>query len=74
MPTKNSLMPANPDPGKRLAAAIVIQAVRDLRSKDTIAALDALLWIIEGDAEIYLTALDILPSGDLLQQAVSNES
>ena len=61
------------DPWVRLAAAMAIQAVKDLKSRDLIRALDALAWFIDGEAENILTELDIFP-GDAFQKAVNYES
>jgi hypothetical protein len=50
----NNLLPeVEPiDPYKRLAAAVVIAAVRDLRSDEPGRALDAALWLC-GDARFF---------------------
>ena len=66
-------IPPKADPWRRLAAALVNQAVKDLQSPDTLQALDALLWFVDDQAEVYLTALDVWPS-NLLDKAVSYDN
>lgn len=49
------------DPGyKRLGAAILIQAARDLTNPDPVKSLDALTWLLFGGSEIY-EGLDLDP-------------
>lgn len=45
------------EPYVRLAAAIIANAMKDLRERDTIRALDALLWLM-GDGLLFLRCLD----------------
>jgi hypothetical protein len=72
IPKNNGRIPPRADPWRRLAASVAIQAVKDLRTGDIESFTDALYWFVGGQAEIYLTALDIFPDGDLLDLAVNN--
>ncbi len=44
---------------RQLAIAVAKRAVTDLRGRDPVLALDATLWFICGDAEAWLSELDI---------------
>lgn len=57
---------------RALAAAVVLQAVHDLRAPDILQALDALLWLAGPDGAAWLGALDmrghalqLITAGDL---------
>lgn len=56
------------DPYLRLAAAIFIAAIRDLKKRDPVVFLDALVWLVFGDGLLWLRLLDFeLDSQDLLK-------
>lgn len=48
--------PVKLDGGRRLAAAVVLQALADLRSRDTLRALDASIWLLGDDVSVFLEA------------------
>ena len=58
---KSCAEPAAGDQWKRLVASMWLQAIRDLHDPDQLAALDALCWFVDGDADEYLRVLDIAP-------------
>lgn len=45
------------DPHLGLGAAVVANAVRDLRKRDPVASLDALIWLLFGDGPLWLEIL-----------------
>jgi len=72
--TRSYTIPPKSNPWVRLAAAMVNQAVRDLHGPDQLKALDALGFFVDGDCEEILSALDVLPKGDILEMAVNHGS
>lgn len=48
---------ASQEPYVRLAAAVIANAMKDLRERDPVRALDALLWLM-GDGLLFLRCLD----------------
>lgn len=60
------------DPLLELAAAVVLQAVRDLHDADPITALDALGWFVFGDGPAWLEALEMPDDPDIIIRSVTN--
>lgn len=46
------------DPRLRLAAAVLVRAIEELRSPDIVIFTDALIWLLCGPAPLFFEALD----------------
>ncbi len=56
------------NPHARLAGAVVIRALQDLRGDDPLNALDAWIWLVLGDGPIFLEAIQFsVDETDILQ-------
>lgn len=49
--------PALQDPALRLAAAVLVRAFEELRGPDLVGFIDALAWLLCGDAPLFFEAL-----------------
>jgi len=52
------------NPYRQIVAAIVLQAIKDLKSEDVVTFLDALTWLLYGDAVELMQQLDILAADE----------
>lgn len=48
---------------RALAVSVVEQAMIDLRDRNAVVALDSMIWFACGDAETWLTELDVRLNG-----------
>jgi hypothetical protein len=55
----------------RLFQSVMLQALRDLRSSDTITSLDALLWLIDDETCLWSEATEINIDPGLILQAIA---
>jgi hypothetical protein len=64
--------PAQQDPYCNVAAAVLVQSLRDLKGRDPVNFLDSLSWLLYGDAALYLQALGYpeIDGRDILRLAV----
>lgn len=58
---------------RRLAAATITQAIRELTGRDLVRAIDAALWLTDNDAPWWFEACD-MPFADGLQLLVSGSA